>query len=92
MRRRASESERAYQNHTEIISATGQRSASRNVNLVLWKGGVCLELNMPDEAVEAALDQVAQQSSELRATVAAVREPQSEAGHLRRELLEDLAS
>jgi hypothetical protein len=47
---------------------------------------------MSAEAVEAALDRVAQQSSELRATVAAVREPQSEAGHLRRELLEDLAS
>jgi hypothetical protein len=49
-----------------------------------------MELNMPTEVVESALHQLAGRSLELRDVVSAVREPESEAGRARRELLDTL--
>ena len=49
-----------------------------------------LELNMPAEVIEAAVDQMTGRSPELRDIVTAVREPESEAGRARRELLDAL--
>ena len=49
-----------------------------------------LKLSMPAEVIEAALDQMVKLSPELRDIVTAVREPDSEPGRARRELLDTL--
>lgn len=49
-----------------------------------------LTLSLPDGVAQAALEQLAARSPELRDVVAAVREPDSDVGKARRESLQDL--